>query len=499
MAYFTPSVLCAASTAILDDAVSRYAADAAAAGASAATVTWNIETAKQSVANGGNQSRDFVIAVASMALAAGEPVFVTAQWRRVKGLAACGAAEGLGQPGGWVEQRCLRFSDATDPPENIMIVGQPCVCQKQYMRVSFAVFAFLPHAPARVMLIGVGAGQLVEMWRIHLPPCAGDRDRVIDGIELHAEVLGLARDYFYLGGGSSGGGGTKGHAGDVTLTNQDGRDALERGATATYDMIVVDLSVGDFIDARVSRNLRRLLRPGGVCVHNYNFAGAATQNKLGPLLAEFAEVHRLTVSASNTILISCTEPTRMSFRDFPALIERAVNYPFATPLLFDLRKEMHGIDYDVIRLSDVISETDRDIEQLCGDLMQRSAQLVKRLHVAATSLGSALRETNCTISTLRQRCGTDACVEARQSLIEAVLLRKILAFDRANALDLARATSNRVEGIAQGATRHKRCNKRDVEREVRADIAVAEVDIAKAEAKAVAIDMHLAQVAKVAK
>jgi hypothetical protein len=35
----------------------------------------------------------------------------------------------------WVEQRSLRFGDPLDPPENIMIVDQPCICQKAYMCV----------------------------------------------------------------------------------------------------------------------------------------------------------------------------------------------------------------------------------------------------------------------------------------------------------------------------------------------------------------------------
>jgi len=36
----------------------------------------------------------------------------------------------------WVEQRSLRFGDPLDPPENIMIVDRPCICQKSYMCVA---------------------------------------------------------------------------------------------------------------------------------------------------------------------------------------------------------------------------------------------------------------------------------------------------------------------------------------------------------------------------
>ena len=129
----------------------------------------------------------------------------------------------------------------------------------------------------------------------------------------------------------------------TTFETADGRAVLRQGATASYDLIVVDLSVGGFIDAAACTDLRRMLRPGGACVHNYNFAGAADQAKLGALTSSFAEVHRLVISGANTILVSCTEPTAPppdTASSFPAMVERAARYPYASPLLFDLRADL---------------------------------------------------------------------------------------------------------------------------------------------------------------
>ena len=182
LSFFTPAVLSVASAATFVEACEQYALAAAASGVSQSTVDTNVEIAQEARANGGEMSRDFVLVEMQMALADDEAVFVTTQWRQVQELTAFGAGASVS---GFVEQRCLRFGGAREPPENQVVVGQPTVCQKAYLRVSFFVFSVLPRPPLRLLLVGVGAGQLLSLWRAHLPPCTGNQQRVIHCVELH--------------------------------------------------------------------------------------------------------------------------------------------------------------------------------------------------------------------------------------------------------------------------------------------------------------------------
>jgi hypothetical protein len=178
---------------------------------SAAEIAFNVGTACSSggTERGGVRmpARDFIIASARMRLDNDEPVYVTARWRWAADLEKYTATSHLDRAQcQWVEQRSLRFGDPLDPPENIMIVDRPGICQKPYMcvvlvvvlllrvllssrrwrplvclcpglqqrrRVSFFAMGLLPRPPSRILLIGLGAGHLVEIWRAHLPRIAG--------------------------------------------------------------------------------------------------------------------------------------------------------------------------------------------------------------------------------------------------------------------------------------------------------------------------------------
>ena len=183
----------------------------------------------------------------------------------------------------------------------------------------------MPRAPSRILLIGLGAGQLVELWRTHLPRAEG-ATLDIHCVELHGEVVELARQHFAFG-----------RADDTQTTTTvqvaDGRVVLEQLPPSVYDLVVVDLSVAGFVDTKASADLRRVLRPGGVCVHNYNFSSG--REGLGALPMNFVEVHQLVIDASNTILVSTTEACGTD--DFSLLVDAAVAFPYASPLLFDLR------------------------------------------------------------------------------------------------------------------------------------------------------------------
>ena len=240
--------------------------------------------------------------------------------------------------------------------------------------MSFFALALLPRHPSRILLIGLGAGQLVELWRTHLPRTASSTLEVhcvrfavthtlqpttrpfcprvkvslfvLDQVELHAEVVDLARQHFDFG-----------RADDaqttVTVQVEDGRDFLERSPSSAYDLVMVDLSVAGFVDESACSHLRRVLRPGGVCVHNYNFAGR--QEVSDALPATFAQVHQLIINATNTIFVSTTAD--ICDDDFQTLVDKATTVPYASPLLFDLRAVSSCICASIIRQSTAIKHT----------------------------------------------------------------------------------------------------------------------------------------------
>ena len=115
---------------------------------SAAEIAFNVGTACSSggTERGGVRmpARDFIVASARMRLDNDEPVYVTARWRWAADLEKYTATSHLDRAQcQWVEQRSLRFGDPLDPPENIMIVDRPGICQKPYMCV---VLVLLPAA-----------------------------------------------------------------------------------------------------------------------------------------------------------------------------------------------------------------------------------------------------------------------------------------------------------------------------------------------------------------
>ena len=105
-----------------------------------ARVQYNVGTACSSggAERGGVRmpARDFIVASARMRLDNDEPVYVTARWRWTADLEKyMVTTHPDGDHAQWVEQRSLRFGDPLDPPENIMIVDRPGICQKPYMCV----------------------------------------------------------------------------------------------------------------------------------------------------------------------------------------------------------------------------------------------------------------------------------------------------------------------------------------------------------------------------
>jgi spermidine synthase len=140
-------------------------------------------------------------------------------------------------------------------------------------------------------------------------------------------VVELARQYFNFG---------RADDAQTTVTVQvaDGREVLEQSPPSTYDLVMVDLSVAGFVDENACSDLRRVLRPGGVCVHNYNFAsGQAIPDALP---ANFSQAHQLVIDASNTILVSTTTKIHDG-DDFNKIVDQSVAFPYASPLPFDLR------------------------------------------------------------------------------------------------------------------------------------------------------------------
>ena len=413
-----------------------------------ATKSYNIATARSAGAQI-MPSRDFILATARMRLDDDELVYVTTRWRRAAELTACGTSEegpSL-EEGGWVEQRSLRFGDPLDPPENVMVVGQPSVCQKPYMRVLFFAMGLLCQPPARILLIGLGAGQLVEIWRTHLPSPLH-----IDCVELHAEVVELARRHFNFG-----------RADDAQTTTSvevaDGRAVLQRSPAAAYDIVVVDLSVAGFVDGTASADLRRVLKPGGLCINNYNFSGGLGTDSLGALPEHFVEVHRLVINAYNTILVSTTAPSvradgKPGAAEFGQVVDAAVGYPFVRPLPFDLRSDLEAAAYDRVVAGNAggqdVSVT--NIAERCDPVMIRGRELLERVQVVGGLFTLKLRECSQLLTEMRNATpaegGDKVQAAGRTVVVQQVMLRKVLAVDRGQAATLARSINAMLDGIA---------------------------------------------------
>lgn len=211
--------------------------------------------------------------------------------------------------------RTLYFvsEDGREHIESRMDVAHPERLLLPYAQAMFASYLFVPE-PSRVLLIGVGAGSMVRFLEHHDPRVQ------VDGVDIDAVVLDLARDYF----------GTRGSE-RVQLFARDGFDYLAT-TELRYDVIFLDAFLKPVPDARavetdasgVPRRLKTIetyqrmqdkLTPGGVVVVNLHHQTLAED--VATLREAFPRVHLFDVPGTgNHILVGSQvgghrEPARL--------------------------------------------------------------------------------------------------------------------------------------------------------------------------------------------
>lgn len=113
-------------------------------------------------------------------------------------------------------------------------------------------------APERILILGVGGGTLFHEFRRKFP------EAVIMGVDIDDEIIRLGKKYFGLAGMRN-----------VTFIAEDAKTFVRRpGQKNTYDLIVIDIYVGNDVPAFVEdktflSGTVGLLKNGGHLVINY--------------------------------------------------------------------------------------------------------------------------------------------------------------------------------------------------------------------------------------
>lgn len=227
------------------------------------------------------------------------------------------------------------------PPQSVVWPGHPLHLELPYTHAVAAGLAFV-REPRRALVVGVGGGALPMFLRAVLPGAH------IDAVDVHPEVLEVARRYFGL-------------REDAALHTHvaDGRSFIETPGPA-YDVILLDaygarsiprhLVTAEFLRAVLAR-----LAPGGAVVSNVWTA----PNPLFPAMfrtyqACFARLYTYDVAeTANRIIVGLPPGGRLSRR---ALKARATQLAHERDLPFDLRARVarpwHREDAEAVVLHD---------------------------------------------------------------------------------------------------------------------------------------------------
>jgi spermidine synthase len=175
-----------------------------------------------------------------------------------------------------------------------MSLGDPSYLVLDYTRSALVSLAFLDRSPARVLVLGLGAGSMPRFLAERYPAAE------IDVVEIDSDVLPVAEQFFRFQRGPR-----------LRVVAADAADFV-RGEHAPYDLVVLDACFGpepppQFATAAFFRALRGLLAPGGVLVANLappSLAPAA-RALLSAMRGEFLSVEAFLVpNAANLIAIA---------------------------------------------------------------------------------------------------------------------------------------------------------------------------------------------------
>lgn len=140
-------------------------------------------------------------------------------------------------------QSAINVEDPSDLP----------IAYQRYMSVGLA---YLPRDPARMLIVGLGAGRSAAYHKSHVPRLE------VHVAEVDREVIRLAGEYFGVSAKP-----------DLQIHNEDGRVFLQRSDDAGYDLVLLDAFSHNFAPFHLTTRefyevAERKLSAGGVVIQN---------------------------------------------------------------------------------------------------------------------------------------------------------------------------------------------------------------------------------------
>ncbi|WP_246356693.1 spermidine synthase [Pyxidicoccus fallax] len=194
--------------------------------------------------------------------------------------------------------------------QSVVWPGFPLRLESDYTRAMVAALAFVEE-PRRILVVGVGGGALPMFLRAVVP------DAHIDAVDLHPEVIDVARRYFDF------------HE-DAAL-HAHVADARHFMATPgpSYDVILLDAYGARGIPPSLATrefllSTRARLAPGGVVAGNVlRFPGKWNSSMARTWKESFAQLHTFTVEESaNQILVGLSDSRRRTRAELNARAEQ---------------------------------------------------------------------------------------------------------------------------------------------------------------------------------
>ncbi len=180
----------------------------------------------------------------------------------------------------------------------------------EYARVAMVGLALVPR-DGRVLFVGLGGGAMPMFVREVAPASE------IDAVEIDPLIVELAQSHFGVTPDAR-----------FRIHTGDGRAFIEESPAAAYDLIVLDAFSDDEIPRSLAtveflREVRRVLRPGGVVVSNL----WSTSRDYEPMLASygvvFDDLHTIGVGRTiQRILVARADPPPLSREALLASVER---------------------------------------------------------------------------------------------------------------------------------------------------------------------------------
>jgi spermidine synthase len=194
--------------------------------------------------------------------------------------------------------------------QSVVWPGFPLRLESDYTRAMVAALAFVAE-PRRLLVVGVGGGALPMFLRAVLPEAR------IDAVDLHPEVLDVARRYFGFREDSA----LQAHVADAR--------SFIAAPGPPYDAIFLDaygargippaLTAREFLQATRAR-----LAPGGVVVGNVlRFPGKWNSSMAATWHESFAQLHAFTVEESaNQVLVGLADTKKRPRAELRARAEK---------------------------------------------------------------------------------------------------------------------------------------------------------------------------------